>query len=128
METYCQPGVGLVQVDVSGPSGHQEIFKKDKVTVVAKGSPLKPGVLFNVTAEGRDQTKDLEIYFQEPGSGAIGFTDEAVIAILYHRMRLKYAATGNDQWLTAAKYLEDVEESIQAAIKHDREVASGQTQ
>ena len=92
---------------------------KDTVEVIADaGGPLKAGVVFTVTSEGAMQTKTFDIFFQDkPGAGAIGFSDEAVVAILCHRMRLKHAETGNDQWLTAAKYLEDVEESIQVAMK-----------
>lgn len=129
MQTYINAGAGPIEVDPDGKD-NQVIFNKDAVEVVANaGGPLKAGVIFTVTSEGAMQTKTFDIFFQDkPGAGAIGFSDEAVVAILYHRMRLKHAETGNDEWLTAAKYLEDVEESIQAAMRGDREVVSGQAQ
>lgn len=129
MQTYCQTGVGLVHVDPDGKD-KQVIFNKDAVEVVANaGGPLKAGVIFTVTSEGAFQTKTFDVFFQDkPGFGAIGLSDEAVVAILYHRMRLKHAESGNDQWLTAAKYLEDVEETIKAAMRSNQEAGSGQTQ
>lgn len=129
MQTYIGTGTGVIEVNPDGKD-NQVIFNKDSVEVVANASgPLKAGVIFTVTSEGAFQKKTFDIFFQDkPGFGAIGFSDEAVVAILYHRMRLKHAATGNDRWLTAAKYLEDVEETIQAAMRGDQEAGSGQTQ
>lgn len=115
MQKYCGTGVGELIVDPDSPD-RQTIFSKDGVTVRSSGGTLKPGVMFNVESIGMQQIHHFDIFFQDaPGEGAIGVSDEALLAILYHRMRLKHSATGNDQWLEAAKYLEDVEESIHAA-------------
>jgi hypothetical protein len=95
------------------------IFEKDNV-VIRPSKALAPGVMFAVTFNGEAQTKEFDLYFQvTPGSGGLGFTDEALLAVLRHRMQLKHAATGNDQWRHAAEYLGDVEETIAAAKRRD---------
>lgn len=98
--TYVSMTAGQLKIE-PGSQEKQKIYDKDGTIILMDGD-VQPS-----------------IYFEMITSGKTAFTEEAMLAILYHRMRLKHTETGNDQWLVAAKYIEDVEESVAAAKRQD---------
>lgn len=99
MQTYIT-SAGKIEVD-PGSKKEQTIYNKDGVRIAMTGEV------------------ESNLYFHIITSGPAAFTEEAMLAILYHRLRLKHAETDVDQWLEAAKYIEDVEESIAAARRQE---------